>query len=192
MVRFSLFWKESDMRTFLSRSLVMYCSMVSAYDNVHIRSNLPRLEEATKYAKSAGDRFVVRRPKFLYLGQSKLYRVYASLATFYSVQTRLFIGQPRTLCSLFMIAGSLSKSSRRACWSGRRSARVSVSSFVTLIDLQTPRPAMTYNNGPKENLPSVLKVALDSHSLNRLTNVNDIRLAKLHSRIGRVHAQHLG
>ncbi|KAH8992121.1 hypothetical protein EDB92DRAFT_1945661 [Lactarius akahatsu] len=58
------------------RSLVMYCSMVSAYDNVHIRSNLPRLEEATKYANSAGD------------------RVYASLATFYSVQTKLFIGQP--------------------------------------------------------------------------------------------------
>ncbi|KAN0138534.1 hypothetical protein V8E53_003522 [Lactarius tabidus] len=58
------------------RSLVMYCSMVSAYDNVHIRSNLPRLEEAAKYAKSAGD------------------RVYASLATFYSVQTKLFIGQP--------------------------------------------------------------------------------------------------
>ncbi|KAF8272384.1 histidine kinase [Lactarius quietus] len=58
------------------RSLVMYCSMVSAYDNVHIRSNLPRLEEATKYAKSAGD------------------RVYASLATFYSVQTKLFIGKP--------------------------------------------------------------------------------------------------
>lgn len=58
------------------RSLVMYCSMVSAYDNVHIRSNLPRLDEATKYANSAGD------------------RVYASLATFYSVQTKLFIGQP--------------------------------------------------------------------------------------------------
>ncbi|KAI0307475.1 histidine kinase [Multifurca ochricompacta] len=58
------------------RSLVMYCSMVSAYDNVHIRSNLPRLEEAIKYANSAGD------------------RVYASLANFYSVQTRLFICQP--------------------------------------------------------------------------------------------------
>ncbi|KAI9509850.1 hypothetical protein F5148DRAFT_1275037 [Russula earlei] len=58
------------------RSLVMYCSMVSAYDNVHIRSNLPRLEEAIKYANSAGD------------------RVYVSLANFYSVQTKLFIGQP--------------------------------------------------------------------------------------------------
>ncbi|KAH9964567.1 hypothetical protein BC827DRAFT_1265837 [Russula dissimulans] len=58
------------------RSLVMYCSMVSAYDNVHIRSNLPLLEEATKFAHSAGD------------------RVYASLANFYSVQTKLFIGHP--------------------------------------------------------------------------------------------------
>ncbi|KAI0271645.1 histidine kinase [Gloeopeniophorella convolvens] len=58
------------------RSLVLYCSMVSAYDNVHIRSNLPRLEEATKYANSAGD------------------RVYASFANFYAIQTRLFIGEP--------------------------------------------------------------------------------------------------
>ncbi|KAI0286668.1 histidine kinase [Russula aff. rugulosa BPL654] len=47
------------------RSLVMYSSMVSAYEN-----------EATKYANSAGD------------------RVYTSLANFYSVQTKLFIGQP--------------------------------------------------------------------------------------------------
>ena len=44
---------------FFSRSLVMYCSMVSAYENVHIRSNLPRLEDATKYANSAGDRCAI-------------------------------------------------------------------------------------------------------------------------------------
>lgn len=44
----------------------MYYTMVSAYDNVHIRSNLSRLEEATKYANSAGDRCVVHRPKFLF------------------------------------------------------------------------------------------------------------------------------
>jgi len=67
------------------RSLVMYCSMVSAYDNVHIRSNLTRLEEATKYANSAGD------------------RVYASLANFYSVQTKLFIGQPCVSCLHFIL-----------------------------------------------------------------------------------------
>ncbi|KAI9445552.1 histidine kinase [Lactarius indigo] len=54
------------------RSLVMYCSMVSAYDNVHIRSNLPRLEEATKYANSAGDRCVVRHPKSFHLAKAGL------------------------------------------------------------------------------------------------------------------------
>jgi hypothetical protein len=57
---------------YFSRSLVMYCSMVSAYDNVHIRSNLPRLEEAIKYANSAGDRCVVRCPTFHVLDKSSL------------------------------------------------------------------------------------------------------------------------
>ena len=94
------------MRNFLSHSLVMYCSMVSAYDNVHIRSNLPRLEEATKYAKSAGDRCVVHHINSFHFDQSELHSVYASLATFYSVQTKLFIGQPRAFCSLLMITGS--------------------------------------------------------------------------------------
>lgn len=55
-----LAWLSSVLNVFSSRSLVMYCSMVSAYENVHIRSNLPRLEEATKYANSAGDRCVIR------------------------------------------------------------------------------------------------------------------------------------
>jgi hypothetical protein len=30
--------------------------MVSGFDNVHIRANLPRLEQAVKYGNSAGDR----------------------------------------------------------------------------------------------------------------------------------------
>lgn len=81
-----------------SRSLVMYCSMVSAYDNVHIRSNLPRLEEAIKYANSAGDRCVVRYPTLLHTRQI-VSRVFANLANFYSVETKLFIGQPRKSCS---------------------------------------------------------------------------------------------
>jgi hypothetical protein len=84
---------------FFSRSLVMYCSMVSAFDNVHIRSNLPRLEEAIKYADSAGDRWVVRHPMLSHIRQSG-FRVYASFANFYSVETKLFIGQPRKSCSL--------------------------------------------------------------------------------------------
>ncbi|KAI0078477.1 histidine kinase [Panus rudis PR-1116 ss-1] len=38
------------------RALVLFCAMVSGYDNVHIRSSLPRAEEALKYGQSAGDR----------------------------------------------------------------------------------------------------------------------------------------
>jgi hypothetical protein len=30
--------------------------MVSGFDNVHVRANLPRLEEAIKYGSGAGDR----------------------------------------------------------------------------------------------------------------------------------------
>jgi len=36
----------------------MFCAMVSGFDNVHIRGNLPRLEQAIKYGNSAGDKFV--------------------------------------------------------------------------------------------------------------------------------------
>lgn len=31
--------------------------MVSGFDNMHIRANLPRLEQAVKYGNSAGDRY---------------------------------------------------------------------------------------------------------------------------------------
>jgi len=40
----------------VSRAQVLFCSMVSGFDNVHIRANLPRLEQAVKYGNSAGDR----------------------------------------------------------------------------------------------------------------------------------------
>jgi hypothetical protein len=74
----------------------MYCSMVSAYENVHIRSNLPRLEEATKYANSAGDRCGIHLQRMIFqVVKLDICRVYTSLANFYSVQTKLFIGQPR-------------------------------------------------------------------------------------------------
>lgn len=39
-----------------SRALVLFSSMVSGFDNVHIRANLTRLEEALKYGQSAGDK----------------------------------------------------------------------------------------------------------------------------------------
>jgi hypothetical protein len=81
----------------------MYCSMVSAYENVHIRSNLPRLEEATKYANSAGDRCANHFQTVIFV-KLDICRVYTSLANFYSVQTKLFIGQPRmSLCILVII-----------------------------------------------------------------------------------------
>lgn len=41
-----------------SRALVLFSSMVSGFDNVHIRANLTRLEEALKYGQSAGDKSV--------------------------------------------------------------------------------------------------------------------------------------
>lgn len=39
-----------------SRAQVLFCAMVSGYDSVHVRVNIPRLEEAIKYGNSAGDR----------------------------------------------------------------------------------------------------------------------------------------
>ncbi|THH17217.1 hypothetical protein EW146_g3550 [Bondarzewia mesenterica] len=57
------------------RSLVLFSAMVSGYDNVHLRTNIPRLEEAAKYASSAGDRI----------------RVYSSFASIQMIQARLFV-----------------------------------------------------------------------------------------------------
>jgi len=39
-----------------SRAQVLFCAMVSGFDNVHVRTNLPRLEEAIKHGSGAGDR----------------------------------------------------------------------------------------------------------------------------------------
>lgn len=51
--------------------------MVSGFDNVHIRANLLRLEEAIKYGLSAGD------------------RIYTSFSSAHLVLTRLYIGDHR-------------------------------------------------------------------------------------------------
>ena len=48
--------------------------MVSGFDNVHIRANLPRLEEAIKYGQSAGD------------------RIYTSFSSAHLILTRLYVG----------------------------------------------------------------------------------------------------
>ncbi|KAH9921391.1 histidine kinase [Fomitopsis serialis] len=55
------------------RALVLFSSMVSGFDNVHIRANLTRLEEALKYGQSAGD------------------KIYTSFASIHLLQTRLWI-----------------------------------------------------------------------------------------------------
>ncbi|CCM01303.1 uncharacterized protein FIBRA_03352 [Fibroporia radiculosa] len=55
------------------RALVLFSSMVAGFDNVHIRANLPRLEEAMKYGQSAGD------------------KIFTSYASLHLIQTRLWI-----------------------------------------------------------------------------------------------------
>ncbi|EPS99596.1 hypothetical protein FOMPIDRAFT_1147208 [Fomitopsis schrenkii] len=55
------------------RALVLFSSMVSGFDNVHIRTNLTRLEEALKYGQSAGD------------------KIYTSFASIHLLQTKLWI-----------------------------------------------------------------------------------------------------
>ncbi|KAI8983351.1 histidine kinase [Trametes punicea] len=55
------------------RALLLFSIMVAGFDNVHIRANVPRLEEAIKYGQSAGD------------------RIYTSFATAHLVVTRLYI-----------------------------------------------------------------------------------------------------
>ncbi|KAI0809255.1 histidine kinase [Irpex lacteus] len=50
------------------RSLLLFCPLVSGYDSVHIRANIPRLEDALKYGQSAGDSF-----SSLHLVQTRLF-----------------------------------------------------------------------------------------------------------------------
>ena len=60
-----------------SRALLLFVTMVSGFDNVHIRANLPRLEQAIKYGQSAGD------------------RIYTSFSSAHLIVTRLYIGDHR-------------------------------------------------------------------------------------------------
>ncbi|KAL0581381.1 Chk1 protein kinase [Marasmius crinis-equi] len=55
------------------RANVLFCAMVSPYDNVHLRTTIPRLEDAIKYGNSAGD------------------RIYTSFASLHMVATRLYV-----------------------------------------------------------------------------------------------------
>ncbi|KAJ6626914.1 dual-domain HisK/Mak2 protein kinase [Mycena sp. CBHHK59/15] len=55
------------------RAHVLYCAMVSGYDNVHVHANLDRMQMAMQYGHSAGD------------------RVYTSFANIHLILTRLFV-----------------------------------------------------------------------------------------------------
>ncbi|RDB29051.1 Peroxide stress-activated histidine kinase mak2 [Hypsizygus marmoreus] len=55
------------------RAQVLFCAMVSGYDSVHVRANIPRLLEAVKYGNSAGD------------------RLYTSFASIHTILTRLYV-----------------------------------------------------------------------------------------------------
>lgn len=57
------------------RAQVLFCSMISGFDNVHIRANLPRLEQAVKYGNSSGD------------------RIYTSLASIHTIITKFYVAE---------------------------------------------------------------------------------------------------
>ncbi|KAF8973859.1 dual-domain HisK/Mak2 protein kinase [Flammula alnicola] len=57
------------------RAQVLFCTMVSGFDNVHIRANLPRLEQAVKYGNSAGD------------------RIYTSFASIHTIITKFYVSE---------------------------------------------------------------------------------------------------
>jgi hypothetical protein len=59
--------------------------MFLGYDSVHIRANLPRLEEALKYGHAAGD------------------RIYTSFANVHIICTRFYIGDHRAFFSFMLL-----------------------------------------------------------------------------------------
>lgn len=83
-------------RPFPSRALLLFSTMVSGFDNVHIRANVPRLEEAIKYGQSAGDRYVEPYEMVSASGVSRESgRIYTSFATAHLIVTKLYVGDHR-------------------------------------------------------------------------------------------------
>ncbi|KAJ3003995.1 hypothetical protein NUW54_g5022 [Trametes sanguinea] len=80
-------------RICLSRALLLFSIMVSGFDNVHIRANVPRLEEAIKYGQSAGDRSVnhLKEDMDRFTSSPFSTRIYTSFATAHLIVTRLYI-----------------------------------------------------------------------------------------------------
>ena len=60
MVRMLAYRFTASLTISKSRALVLYSAMVAGFDSVHIRANLPRLQEALKLGESAGDRWAFR------------------------------------------------------------------------------------------------------------------------------------
>ncbi|KAH8834919.1 dual-domain HisK/Mak2 protein kinase [Flagelloscypha sp. PMI_526] len=54
------------------RARVLRCTLVSAYTNVHLRANIPTLEEAIQYGQSAGDRAFTALAR-IHLIEARLY-----------------------------------------------------------------------------------------------------------------------
>lgn len=54
------------------RARVLRCTLVSAYTNVHVRANIPTLEEAIQYGQSAGDRAFTALAR-IHLIEARLY-----------------------------------------------------------------------------------------------------------------------
>ncbi|KAK0208888.1 hypothetical protein DFS33DRAFT_1254916 [Desarmillaria ectypa] len=70
------------------RAQVLYCSMVSGYDSMHISTMIPRLEEAIQYGNSAGD------------------RVYTAFARVHAIITRLFVCEHTSGADIIALAQS--------------------------------------------------------------------------------------
>lgn len=79
--------------TLRSRATVLSCSLISGFDNVHLRVNLSRLLEAIQYGNSAGDRsassILCNNALLIY------YSTYAAFATVGLLETRLYIADHR-------------------------------------------------------------------------------------------------
>lgn len=72
-----------------SRSQVMFCAMVSGFDNVHYRANLSRMDIALKHGKTAGDGWVQCLRVFRSL--ITFCRIYCGFAVLHANATRLYI-----------------------------------------------------------------------------------------------------
>ena len=95
-----------------SRSQVMFCAMVSGFDNVHYRANLSRMDIALKHGKTAGDGYVY---VFAFsVPPSFRCRIYCGFAVLHANATRLYICDHRK--TSIRRAGCLLTTSQSVSW----------------------------------------------------------------------------